>query len=549
MLVALLMPASAGEKVNCIPWSVLAAQEGFTEQLDKLAKQKEQERSVLAGNEALPSPTLMGSLPFPLENNCRMQADFRSDAEALSFWNALGPLRFNTETSLPVLRRIAETPQAFDYLVRLPSIAGWDEVAYHFASGAFERLDVSQEEFGPELQNLHAAAKRWPNLARRWLSLQRSEDRLSSYFQAITQAVGDLEEDEEPQNVNGGTPIIPMIMPHQGRGARTARAIKKFLRIYGARVQWDLILTDIAEENAGPEDLAELQSKGANPVAIVGPLVRQNLELPVLTESGNKPVFFRLGAQQAGSAENGSFRLGPQLSDQLRAHALNAGGILKEPLLVIGPPGKKIEQWRIAADEVLGVDEDPRSMGAMVLTYDPKETNLSSYADFVRQSAPGTIILAVPHTDVDRVLRYLARAGVWASRKGKQIRKGELHPVIIGPSSLGLDRKLKQRNRDYLDGVRIASDVVMIENWIQWPGVEEYIAQEKAYPPIAALRIAAALDRVQWQLSAQQEVSGNNAGSWLPGESTIAPLELSNGALAFPMKIYIFSGKQFTTQQ
>ena len=161
----------------------------------------------------------------------------------------------------------------------------------------------------------------------------------------------------------------------------------------------------------------------------------------------------------------------------------------------------------------------------MVLTYDPKETNLSSYAEFVRQSAPGTIILAVPHTDIDRVLRYLARAGIWASRKGKQIRKGELHPIIIGPSSLGLDRKLKQRNRDYLDGVRIASDVVMIEDWVQWPGVEEYIAQEKAYPPIAALRIAAALDRAatsEYELARLRARGGNN-GAPTSDDLTPAP--------------------------
>jgi len=551
-LAVALHPGSSGDGDNCLTWSVLASQPEFAAYLDELSTHPENpdeasasepnQETATASGLAQPEPTS----PFPLENHCRSRAAFTSDAEAINFWQRMGPLRLNARTSLPALSRVAYTPQAFDYLVRLPGIGGWEATAYHFASGAFERLDVAQEDIGPELQNLHAAAQRWPKLAIRWLSLQKHEDKESSYFQAITQAVGELEDSTDVELVRDGTPVIPIIMPHDGRGARTARAILRFLRIYGTQVQWNFVLSDIPEETASPEQLATLQSKGANLISVVGPLIRKDLELPVLTERGNQPIFFRLSGSGPNASDSGVYKLVPQLQDQLRAHSLQSQGKLQEPLLVIGPPGKKIEQWRIAADQVLGVDHNPKSMGAMVLTYDPKEPNLATFAEFVRQSAPGTIILATPHNDVDRVLRYLARAGVWAYRKGKKIRPGEVHPIIIGPNSFGLDAKLKQRNRDYLDGVRIASDMPMIEDWQQWPGVSQYIKTEKAYPPIAALRIAAALDRVHERLASEQDVNGNNSAEWIGGKTQMGRLVLEEGALTFPIKVYIFSARQFS---
>jgi hypothetical protein len=177
------------------------------------------------------------------------------------------------------------------------------------------------------------------------------------------------------------------------------------------------------------------------------------------------------------------------------------------------------------------------------LSYDPAEPDLSAFAAVVANSRPGTLILLAPRKDVARLLRFLARAGVWARREGKAIEEGEHHPYMIAPPWFLQDPAMIRENRFYLDGVRVVSDIPPVEEWVQEPLVAQF-RTAFGTPPLIGLRAAAVLARLAASMEPDQ-ILPPPGKDWLVGESPWGTLSLTNSTLTFEFQRYIFAGQKF----
>ena len=210
---------------------------------------------------------------------------------------------------------------------------------------------------------------------------------------------------------------------------------------------------------------------------------------------------------------------------------------LAAPVLILGRPGKRLEHWTNTAQNLWPEDE------ITALSYEPGQLDLTAYAEMIAHAKPGTLILAAPKADVGNLLRFLARAGIWARRDGKAVEEGEHHPFILAPPWFIQDPALTRTNRFYLDGVRVVSDLPPVHVWTAEPLVAQF---RKAYgmPPLIGLRAAAVLTRLASFMETEKALPLEGS-DWLDGDSPWGRLRRVNSSLTFELQSYIFAGQKF----
>ncbi len=339
------------------------------------------------------------------------------------------------------------------------------------------------------------------------------------------------------------TPALPAVVLLASRGGGLGRledATRSFLRHAAAEkgaglrlvgalgdASWPREVTHLAQAGLAVRVVASMSSRAVPPGgALVGAAAQALWLLP----------------QRAPAELDGEqvLRLGPRRVTALAAHRVALGGSLPPPVLVLGRAGPGIEAWRAAAAKAEG---DAARVTA--LAYDEAETDLGAFAELVRQGRPGTIVLAAPNRDSDRLLRFLARAGVWAKREGKPVRDGEIHAVFVAPASYALDPGLVERNKDYLDGVRVASDLPPARELARLPTVGTFVERTGGYPALYAIRLAAALERAEDAVLRDETGRAQLQPTDLTGPTRFGAISLEEGSLTFPMRVFMFARGRF----
>ena len=535
LLLALLGAAPASERSTCLPWSVLAMQPDLEQRMARVEALAD-----VSDRKAMEDYARYGGIVGAEArcNNARM--DKGADA-AQKLWHHLGPLRLDPFLAPPTLMEISRGPRALSLIVGLPEVGAWGPVSRALAARAFEALPAEHEPGDPSVEEVAAAARRWPGIAGRWLDARRSEGRDGERMKTLSDALS-------RGTKNGGevvdaTPALPaaiLLASQSGGLGRLEEATRAFLRHAAAEKGSGLRLLRAASDGEWPREATRLAQAGIG-VRVVASMSLRALP-PGGALAGPAADALWLLAQGAPADLEGEqvVRLGPQRATALAAHRAALGGSFPPPVLVLGRAGPGIEAWRAAAAQ-----EEGDAARVTALAYDENETDLGAFAELVRQGRPGTIILAAPNRDSDRLLRFLARAGVWATRDGKPIREGEIHAVFIAPASYALDPGLVERNKDYLDGVRVGSDLPPASELARLPTVGSFVERTGGYPALYAIRLAAALERAEDAVLRDETGLAPLQAADLAGPTRFGPLSLHEGSLTFPMRVFMFARGRF----
>ncbi|MBR58343.1 MAG: hypothetical protein CMH54_10015 [Myxococcales bacterium] len=532
-------PSVAGESRTCLPWSVLATQPDFatelhglhdlarlcaelngTEEVGADVDEKRTSLQEVAGKTGV----------LALEARCCLARLDRNPLSNRTVWENLGLLR--TESlGLDVLVDRAQLVDGLDVVVRLPKTGQWPEVATGLASLAFGNLPIDESVTGPSDESLQLATKMWPSVAHTWLKAHRAEHGEKPRLRKVMEWLNLTPGMNENTGVSGIGSVL-LFLPTGVRYKQISAGVRNFLRLVSVKnslSEWIMLAPEDGELDAR---IAELQVTGYTADPVIGPLVRTDLgRWPDPTKSFTWVARHGVGA-------SGALRLGPGVKEELLAHAKafgveNGEETIPEPIVVVGPPGKRLERWSTELRGLLGPDAR-----VTTLAHAADEQNLTAYAEMVKAQQPETVIVVSSGQHIDRIFRYLAHVGIRGRRGGKTVHEGDYHPYIIVPGSISHDPSMVRRNKNYLDGVRLSTDIAPTHSWQSHPLLKLYIDTYQAYPPVYGIRVAALIERLD-------SVRNGSDIRQLEGKTSFGVVESHNDTLTFPMLTYIFAGRRF----
>ncbi len=531
--------ARAADTRTCLPWSVLAVQSDYATELHaiedlvrtcahltavKNPETDEEEKLAVLQEVAARTGVLA------MEARCCLARIVTSPAFNRTTWTDLGLLR--TETiGLDVLVERAHLADGLDAVVRMPRFGQWPDVAYGLAQDAFDALPVDEALTGPADDSLRLAVHMWPDVAGKWLQDHRKDHVDKPRIVKVSKWLDVVPGSGETTDA-GGIAAVLLFLPTETRYKQISNGVRNFLRLMTVRKklsQWVMLAPEDGELGAR---IAELQVTGYQANPVIGPLVR--------TDLGRWPDPARplTWIARHGVGGPGAFRLGPGVREELLAHAkafaVETGEeTIPEPIVVVGPPGVRLERWSKELRVLLGADAKVTTLAHAI-----DEQNLTAYAEMVKAQQPETVVVVSSGQTIDRIFRYLAHVGIRSRRRGKTVHDGDYHPYIIVPGSISHDPSLVRRNKNYLDGVRLSTDLAPAHKWQDHRLLKLYIDTYQAYPPVYAIRVAALIERLD---TARARVDARDLG----GKTSFGTLIVDNDTLTFPMHTYIFAGRWF----
>jgi hypothetical protein len=541
-------PSSEGyAQGTCVPASLLAAEEYYAlieSQIIEISaiglklerkesgedKERDQDKLRVASER-------QGSLGA--EARCWLARLGLTKETSLETFRSLGPLRLQ-QAGVGVLLSLNNSIEGIDLALRLPELGGWPKLARSILEGSLLANTPDTKTLRILHRPLMMAAQRWPGPIRLWLEGAKVRHLRAPYLADLVQTLSiDLGSGDLPSSQPEY--VVPILVPSEGRYKFVGTQLENFLRFVSGRHELNLWIRPMSEEGDVPGRLDQLLSGGSRAYALVGPVLRKDLNLN-WGGVGTPPTWFGFRDLSAQASEQQWIRLGCSTKVLLEKHAealqveTQEEG-LHEPVMILGPPGRHLEHWAQTAQTMWPEGE------ITALSYDPTESDLSGYAAMIANAKPGTLILVAPKSDVGNLLRFLARAGVWARRSGKKIEEGEHHPFMLAPPWYLQDPGLVRANRFYLDGVRVISDLPPVEEWSNEPIVAQF-RQGYGMPPLIGLRAAALLTRMANSMEPGQTAPPEGS-DWLEGDSPWGRLHRGDSSLTFELQRYIFAGQKF----
>ncbi len=516
--------ASAREPFPCLPWAVLAVQPDFAMALPRLRElwgaldaMALADRAPGGRGDRLKRRLAREGGALGAEARC---LQLRSPSEGplgQRSWETLGPLRLSGQMvaalfSAPTAPRLAQ-------ILRLPDVGGWRPTARALARRYFEGLPPEPSDAWPAPAALRRAKGRWPDLVDSWAATPQGPER-----RALDLAMGEEARPEMPHTDPLRGRAVHLLLPTQGRLRSLGDAILAYLRLAAREVPWRLRVTASASSASPLYPTGPVQGRGARIQVNIAP--GPGHEAP-----GSSPAaaLVHLGGEPATAASELGF--GPALDDELQAHLRALPPGTPAPVVLLGSGTVALDRWRTAFARAGWPAE-----AILQVPIEPGATDLGPAARRAKALHPELLVLVIAHGESDRLLRYLSSAGVWARRPGKKVRPGELHPWILAPASFAFDPELQRRNRDYLDGVRVAPDLPPIDRWQALPAVATYMERYRAYPPVLALRLAALLSR----LDTVRNVDPAGLQARMPGRTPFGTLRADGAHLSLRAHAQVF---------
>ena len=525
---------TASAQPTCLPWSVLGQLEGFSSAKDDLVRIGKIASGPAESSEILDE--LKGLVTredvIGAEARCWERLLFGDPSKV---WHQLAGLRLDA-SGLRVFNGL-DAPSKLQWLTRFPTVYPWTRFSSSLTYDVLDEYAIHASTEGVNPEHVERLILRWPEIAHSWMSQNEGGNGNEVLRSALLQGF----QTSAPEDVSQSLSKLKVLGVVRSANARSAALVTKlidFLRHMMRENPSDTMLMSLSANQTiwSPQEMRE---QGFDVRVVFD--VKGEIE-PVARTRRFFPGTYYLTMRPSLNDSPHSLALSLNEEQQLRSLQDHKGGI-PEPVVVLGRDSPRFQRWIRGLERLEGLNE------VVLPVVVPKDvTDLSSQAKAVMGHKPGTLILAISHSDSDSFLRFLAQAGVWAKGSQEEVRPEEHHCLMLVPSSFAQDPQLINRNRHYLKGVEIVSDIPPLSDWKKIPVVKSFVREQRAYPPLLGLRVAAVLERLRHSQNSGDDASDPVDGTepqWLEGQTIFGALKIQNGALTFPVQHYMFAAGRF----